>query len=132
MKPLISILRLNQERYGTDFDFDKAVEKLEEELQEFKDAYYQNDITGMIDALNDLKVIASGEETKLGYNPELCLKQTVKEISSREQCPEQAARWKAGLKEPGEKWNKNRNQDPATLYKADFSTCKLPTKDKPS
>jgi hypothetical protein len=125
MKPLVEIMKLNQHRYGVGFDFTKAVEKLEEELQEFKDAYAEDDIDGMIDALNDLKVIASGEEVKLGYNPELCLKQTVKEISSREQCPEQTKAWNAGLKEPGEKWLKNPNQDPETLYTANFSTCKL-------
>jgi hypothetical protein len=124
-KPLVDIMKLNQVRYGTTFNFEKAMDKLEEELQEFKDAYLLNDIDGMIDALNDIKVIASGEEVKLGYNPELCLKQTVKEISSREQCPTQAAKWLSGNKQPGEKWLKNPNQDPATLYTANYSTCKL-------
>lgn len=125
MKPLLEIMKLNRERYGTDFNFDKAVAKLDEELQEFKEAFAASDTDGMIDALNDIKVIASGEEVKLGYNPELCLKQTVKEISSREQCPEQTAKWNSGDKQPGEKWIKNPNQDSATLYTADYSTCKL-------
>ena len=124
-KPLVDIMKLNLERYGTTFDFAKALAKLEEELQEFREAYEANDIEGMIDALQDLTVIAAGETVKLGYNPELCLKQTVKEISSREQCPDQAASWAKGDRMPGEKWLKNRKQDPATLYSADYSTCKL-------
>ena len=124
-KPLVDIMKLNLERYGTTFDFAKALEKLEEELQEFREAYEANDTEGMVDALQDLTVIAAGETVKLGFNPELCLKQTVKEISSREQCPDQAASWAKGDRMPGEKWLKNRDQDPATLYSADYSTCKL-------
>ena len=124
-KPLVDIMKLNLERYGTTFDFTKALAKLEEELQEFREAYEANDIEGMVDALQDLTVIAAGETVKLGFNPELCLKQTVKEISSREQWPDQAASWAKGDRMPGEKWLKNRDQDPATLYSADYSTCKL-------
>ena len=124
-KPLLEIMRLNQERYGTTFDFEKALAKLEEELQEFRDAFEANDVDGMVDAMADLIVIAAGETVKLGYNPELCLKQTVKEISSREQDPNQAASWANDQKMPGEKWLKNRQQDPSTLYTADYSTCKL-------
>ena len=79
----------------------------------------------MVDALADIIVIAAGELVKLGFNPELCLKQTVKEISSRTQCPEQASRWAANNKQPGEKWLKDPNQPQSTLYIADYSTCKL-------
>jgi hypothetical protein len=46
-------------------------------------------------------------------------------MSSREQRPFQAAAWAAGKRELGEKWLKNPKQDPATLYSADYSTCKL-------
>ena len=124
-KPLIDIMKLNQERYGTTFDFEKALAKLEEELQEFRDAFEANDVDGMVDALQDITVIAAGETVKLGYNPELCLKQTVKEIYSREQHPKQALDWANGQRLPGEKWLKNRQQDPSTLYTADYSTCRL-------
>ena len=126
-KPLVDIMKLNQERYGTTFDFKMAKDKLEEELQEFRDAFEAVDVDGMIDAMADLIVIAAGEMVKLGYNPELCLKQTVKEIYSREQHPKQALDWANGQRLPGEKWIKNREQDPSTLYAADYSTCKLPT-----
>ena len=124
-KPLLEIMRLNQERYGTTFDFPKALEKLNEEFEEFEEGFVKTDTHEMIDALSDLIVIAAGEMVKLGFNPELCLKQTVKEISSREQCPDQAASWATGDRMPGEKWLKNPKQDPATLYSADYSTCKL-------
>ena len=124
-KPLLEIMRLNQERYGTTFDFPKALEKLNEELEEFEEGFVKADTHEMIDALADLIVIAAGEMVKLGFNPELCLKQTVKEISSREQCPDQAASWATGDRMPGEKWLKNPEQDPATIYSADYSTCKL-------
>ena len=124
-KPLLEIMRLNQERYGTTFDFPKALEKLNEEFEEFEEGFVKADTHEMIDALSDLIVIAAGEMVKLGFNPELCLKQTVKEISSREQCPDQAASWATGDRMPGEKWLKNPKQDPATLYSADYSTCKL-------
>ena len=124
-KPLLEIMRLNQERYGTTFDFPKALEKLNEELEEFEEGFVKADTHEMLDALADLIVIAAGEMVKLGFNPELCLKQTVKEISSREQCPDQAASWANGDRMPGEKWLKNPEQDPVTLYSADYSTCKL-------
>ena len=124
-KPLLEIMRLNQERYGTTFDFPKALEKLTEELEEFEEGFEKADTHEMLDALTDLIVIAAGEMVKLGFNPELCLKQTVKEISSREQCPDQAASWANGDRMPGEKWLKNPNQDPSTIYSADYSTCRL-------
>ena len=124
-KPLLEIMRLNQERYGTTFDFPKALDKLNEELDEFEDGFDIADTHEMIDALADIIVIAAGEMVKLGFNPEICLKQTVKEITCREQDPEQAIAWAAGNKELGEKWLKNPNQDPSTIYSADYSTCKL-------
>ena len=125
MKPLLEIVKLNQTRYGTDFNGDTAVDKLKEELQELVDGIITNNIDEIVDALSDIIVIATGELTKLKYNPELVLKQTVKEISSRQQDPEQAKAWAAGNKQPGEKWNKDKSQDPSTLYTADYSTCKF-------
>ena len=124
-KPLLEIMRLNQERYGTSFDFPKAMEKLNEELDEFEEGFAKADTHEMVDALADLIVIAAGEMVKLGFNPELCLKQTVKEIACREQDPAQAIAWAKGNKELGEKWLKNSNQDPSTIYSADYSTCRL-------
>lgn len=127
MKPLLDIMKLNQDRYGVTFDFPKALDKLNEELVEFEDGFDRADTHEMIDALADLIVIAAGEMVKLGFNPELCLKQTVKEITCREQDPEQAIAWAAGKKELGEKWLKDPKQDPSTIYTADYSTCRLHT-----
>ena len=124
-KPLLDIMSLNQTRYGVTFDFDKAISKLQEELDEFIEGFTKADTHEMVDALADIIVTAAGELVKLGFNPELCLKQTVKEISSRLQCPEQAARWAMNNKQPGEKWLKNPSQPQSTLYTADYSTCKL-------
>ena len=125
MKPLSEIVKLNQTRYGTDFNGDTAVAKLREELQELIDGITIGNTDEIVDALSDIIVIATGELTKLKYNPELVLKQTVKEISSRQQDPEQAKAWAAGNRQPGEKWKKDKSQDPSTLYTADYSTCKF-------
>ena len=127
MKPLLDIMKLNQDRYGVTFDFPKALDKLNEELDEFEDGFDRADTHEMIDALADIIVIAAGEMVKLGFNPELCLKQTVKEITCREQDPEQAIAWAAGNKELGEKWLKDPKQDQSTIYTADYSTCRLHT-----
>jgi len=59
----------------------------------------------------------------LSYNFESVMKETVKEIGSRQQDPEQKAKWEQSGSN-GEKWQKNRSQDPSTLYKADYSKCK--------
>jgi len=123
--PIDKIVKLNEERYGLTFNPEKAIEKLEEELQEFKDAVKNNDIHEMIDALTDLRVIAIGEIRKAGYNPKCTLQETVKEISSRKQDPAQAERWAKGEKEDGEKWLKDKSQDKSELYKADFEKCKI-------
>ena len=121
--PIKDVVKLNEERYGLTFNPEKAIEKLEEELQEFKDAVKNNDIHEMIDALTDLRVIAIGEIRKAGYDPKCTLKETVKEISSRRQDPEQAKRWANGEKEDGEKWLKDKSQDKSELYKADYKNC---------
>lgn len=188
MKPLAEIVKLNQTRYGLDFNGQKAIEKLHEEIvEELVPAIKAADLDEIVDALNDTIVIAVGELTKLhatpkalptkivaelsiiqppseklsdkleqfklaveandtprmivilddiilisaeslleiNYQPTLTLKQVVKAISSREQDPIQAQAWATGNRQPGEKWKKNSNQDPETLYKADFSTCKF-------
>lgn len=124
MKPLLNIMRLNHERYGSDFEYTKAMEKLSEELSEFTEANANKDEHEMIDALNDIIVVAAGEITKLGYNPELTLKQCVKHIEVREQDPEQAKRWARNEKLPGEKWLKDVNQDPKTLHEANYQLCR--------
>ena len=120
MKPIQAIVNLNKERYGLVFNPEQAIMKLQEELDELKDALDNNDMHETVDALNDLIVVSIGELTKLGYDPTLCLKETVKEISSRKQDPKQAqTNW------AGSKWKKDKNQDKSTLYTADYSTCRI-------
>ena len=120
MKPIQAIVNLNKERYGLVFYPEQAIMKLQEELDELKDALANNDTHETVDALSDLIVVSVGELTKLGYDPTLCLKETVKEISSRKQDPEQAkTNW------AGSKWQKDKNQDKSTLYTASYERCKV-------
>lgn len=82
-----------------------------------KESHTDND---RIDALCDVRVFCIDATMKLKYDPCMALFETAHEINSRKQDPEQAKHW-----EPGDKWQKDRNQDPATLYKADYDKCKL-------
>lgn len=60
-----------------------------------------------------------------GYNFSKVMEECLKEINSRKQDPEQAKLWLESGKQIGEKWLKDKNQDSATLYKADYTKCKL-------
>lgn len=61
----------------------------------------------------------------LGFDFIKCMDECLKEISSRQQDPEQANRWETGGNTSGEKWMKDPNQNPETLYKADYMRCGL-------
>ena len=111
MTPTQSIIAFNKERNLTEFVGEAELRMLEEELQELKDAIAANDTDGIIDALNDLRILSTGGSWKMGQDPDLSLKQACKEIMSR----------KGTLDESTGKWMKDPNQDPSTLYKADYS-----------
>lgn len=114
MCPLKEIVKWNQERQLLTFDAMAQYAMLEEELHEFFTAYSNDDETEMVDALCDLIVVATGALYKLGYNPKEALRETVKEISSRK-----------GSVDPARgKWVKDPNQDPSTLYKADYESAR--------
>lgn len=66
-------------------------------------------------------IAASGLE-QYGYSVSLVMKETIKEISSRKQDPEQSEDW--AVNGPSGKWQKDRQQDEATLYKANYNICK--------
>ena len=66
----------------------------------------------VVDAYCDVIVFAVGAIMKLGYDPEKALLEAGKEINSRE-----------GSMIDG-KWTKDVNQNPSTLYKADYDKCK--------
>jgi len=96
----------------------KYAEMIEEEIQEYKDA---ESIEEAVDAIGDIIVLSVNEMALKGYHIDMVMTEIVKEISSRQQCPEQANRdWKSK-----EKWKKDKNQDKDTLYKADFSNCRI-------
>ena len=121
-----------------------------EERQEYIDATEAEDWDEQVDAICDQVVLTSNhlnfnpdrvdlqerlsdllksDLPNLGVVPDLAMKQTLKEISSREQDPAQATRWQIdGGNITGEKWQKDRNQDPATLYKANYDLAKAKRK----
>jgi hypothetical protein len=58
----------------------------------------------------------------LGFDFDKCMLETIKEISSRNQDPIQKEEWaKNGI---NGKWQKDKNQDKSTLYKANYESCK--------
>jgi len=77
----------------------------------------------MIDAIQDIKVFCNNETALMGYDNEKCELEVFKEINSRKQCPIQKELWEEAY--PVGKWEKDKNQDESTLYKADYSSCKI-------
>lgn len=64
----------------------------------------------------------------LGFDFYKCMLQTIKEIESREQDPEQKKEWEYKIKnkiEIKDKWRKNNHQKEETKYKANYESCKL-------
>lgn len=112
--PLQEIVEWNEERRLKVFKGAAEYEMLSEELQEFFTAYAEGDKHEMVDALCDIMVVATGALHKLGYDPEKALLETTKEISSR----------KGAFNDDIGKWEKDPNQDPETLYKADYSVAR--------
>lgn len=109
------IIKFNEDRNlvkGLDMEneYSMLVEELNEELRAAIDT---NDEHEQVDALCDIIVIATGALYKKGYHPELAMKQVVKEITSRN-----------GKIGPTGKWEKDKNQDPDTLYKADYTLAR--------
>lgn len=80
-----------------------------EEMTEFARA---GSPEGAIDALCDIIVFATGTIWKLGYDPEKCMQEVLKEINDRGgSFDESIGKWVKELKE--------------TQYKADFNACLL-------
>lgn len=114
MDPIKGIVQFNVERGLTAFDPVVEYNLLFEELAEFEAAGTENDEYEMVDALCDIIVVAAGAIYKLGYRPKEALSETVKEILSR----------KGAINPLTGKWEKDRNQDKTTLYKADYAAAK--------
>jgi len=76
----------------------------------------------VIDAIQDIKVFCNNETALMGYDNKKCEDEVFKEINSRKQCPIQKELWEETY--PVGKWEKDKNQDESTLYKANYSSCK--------
>lgn len=61
----------------------------------------------------------------LGFDFIKCMNECLKHIEARQQDPEQAKRWVEFGNSNGEKWKKDANQDPSTLYEPDYMSYKL-------
>ena len=60
---------------------------------------------------------------EMDYDYKKCMLEAIKEISSRMQDPTQMEDWaKHGA---SGKWQKDKKQNPSTLYKADYNSCKI-------
>ena len=130
------------DRNITKADYLTFVENILEELMEcihskdmipkFKkqimNEYFNKDIVTVInsevvDILQDIQVFCINETELMGFDNVKCNKEVFSEINSREQDPIQKEQWeKFGAYG---KWEKNKQQESRTLYKADYESCKL-------
>lgn len=76
-----------------------------------------------IDSLNDIQVFAINECELMGYDNDLTMNETIKEISSRLQDPTQKIEWQEKI--PYGKWKKWAEQPKSTLYEANYADCKV-------
>ena len=92
------------------------IDMLLEEVEELRLALLNNDEHEIIDACDDLIVLSSNHVAQSGYDLDLTMKETLKEINSRTgSINEVTGKWeKFKTPEAKEKW-----------YKADYSTCKI-------
>ena len=104
----------------------KAIEIEEEILPRFMDKYFDGSREPYhnvkIDAMCDFTVLATNGTEQLGYDAKKCMYETIAEISSRIQDPIQARKWQEN--KPEGKWLKFREQDPETLYEANYDRCR--------
>lgn len=88
--------------------------------------FYGNPLSEIdtIDSINDIVIFSINETETMGYDADLTLSETILEIDSRKQDPIQKEMWdKWG--DDNTKWKKWSEQPKETLYKADYSRCKL-------
>ena len=114
MSPLEGIVQFNLDRNLLEFRGPVEYAMLFEELQEFHSAIAHANEYEKVDALCDIIVVATGALYKLGYVPVKALEETVKEITSRQ----------GAINPDTGKWDKDKNQDPNTLYKANYNLAK--------
>ena len=76
-----------------------------------------------LDAIQDIQVFCINETELTGYDNVKCNNEVFKEINSREQDPLQKIQWRESY--AFGKWQKRKDQNPLTLYKANYESCKL-------
>lgn len=76
-----------------------------------------------IDTINDISVFSINENENMGYDYDECMSETIMEISSRKQDPEQKIEW--DLNGASGKWQKDKNQNKDELYVAKYELCKF-------
>lgn len=81
----------------------------------------------LLDAIQDIRVFSENETELMGYDADKTLNEVIKEVSSRKQDPDQFIEWQQT--KPFGKWKKWSEQPKETLYKANFSICKLQDKE---
>jgi len=92
------------------------IDMMLEEVEELRLALLANNEHEIIDACDDLIVLSSNHIAQSGYDVDLTMKETVKEISSRT----------GEIDSTTGKWTKYHTPEAqAKWYKADYSTCKL-------
>lgn len=80
------------------------------------------DVNAIVDSMCDNSVFTINELELMGYDYDVAMHETIKEINSRKQCPKQAEAWSKS--KPFGKWMKDINQDKDTLYSANYELCK--------
>jgi MazG family protein len=83
---LIKAERLQSKAASVGFDWDNvedAVEKLEEEIREFKEEYYKNDHEKIAEELGDILFAITNIARKLNIDPEFALNESIKKFIQR-------------------------------------------------
>ena len=78
-----------------------------------------NSYSHLLDAIYICKELS----LEYGYDLNKVILEKIKVISSREQDPKQKEEWAKGVK--SEKWKKNENQNPLTIYYVIYENCEV-------
>lgn len=109
---LEGVVEWNVNRNLTTFNPSTSMTLLHREYEELLRHLLEGQPT--VDDFCDIIVVCAGAIYQQGYNPELAMMETVKEISSRQ----------GSIDPTTGKWEKDRSQDPSTLYTANYDLSK--------
>lgn len=103
----------------------ELIEQFKEEILEkyFHGNILYDNTEDIVDAIQDIQVFCINETELMGYDNIKCNDEVFSEINSREQDPLQKIQWRESY--PFGKWQKRKDQNPSTLYKANYESCKL-------